>query len=87
MSKRVWRAGVLFSCPSCGLLWRDDPDHAEPFVAPCPKCGGSLGLVGLGEHLVENAKWFRCADCRELFMWRRQELVLTKPRTGFDHFA
>lgn len=81
------RAGVLFTCPECSRLWRDDLDHAERHREPCPDCRGELRLVGRGEQIVQFAKWFRCANCAGLFMWRRRELVPTKPRSGFEEFA
>jgi len=86
MAKKVWRSGVRFDCPECGKLWRDD-DHAERLEAACPNCNGDLRLVGLGERLVEFAKWYRCANCDGLFMRRRGEIVETKPRSGFAEFA
>ncbi|WP_156044186.1 hypothetical protein [Cellulomonas sp. HZM] len=86
-SKRVWRAGVRFDCPECGLLWRDDEEHAESLSGACPSCSGDLRLVGRGEQLVEFAKWYRCVACGELAMKRRGEIVPTKPRTGFAEFA
>jgi predicted RNA-binding Zn-ribbon protein involved in translation (DUF1610 family) len=85
--KRVWRAGVRFDCPECRKLWRDDPEHAELIVGGCPSCGGSLWLVGMGERLVEFAKWYRCEACQALAMRRRGEIVATQPRKGFDEFA
>lgn len=85
--KRVWRSGVRFDCPECGLFWRDDVLHAEVRPEPCPDCGGLLGLVGLGERIVEYAKWFKCRDCGQLWMWRRGELARTGPRLGFDQYA
>lgn len=85
--KRVWRAGVRFDCPDCGLLLRDDAQHAEKRRGACPTCTGDLRLVGNGEQLVEFAKWYRCASCSGLFMRRRGEIVPTKPRTGFVDFA
>ncbi len=86
-AKRVWRSGVRFDCPECGLLWRDDAQHAEVRPEPCPDCGGTLGLVGLGERIVEHAKWFRCRSCAQLWMWRRRELVRTGTRSGFNDYA
>ena len=58
MSKRVWRAGVRFDCPDCGLLWRDDDEHAELHADRCPSCDGQLRLVGKGEQVVEWASGF-----------------------------
>ncbi|MCB0927076.1 MAG: hypothetical protein KDB70_03955 [Mycobacterium sp.] len=86
-AKRVWRSGVRFDCPECGKLWRDDLEHAELRLAECQSCGGDLQLVGLGERIVEFAKWYRCQECGELFMRRRGEIVPTKPRSGFAEFA
>jgi predicted RNA-binding Zn-ribbon protein involved in translation (DUF1610 family) len=85
--KRVWRSGVRFDCPQCGKLWRDDDEHAERHREPCPHCGGELRMVGLGEAIVQYAKWFRCRDCGHLYMWRRGELAATGPRSGFGEFA
>ncbi|MDV3135418.1 hypothetical protein [Mycobacterium sp. 29Ha] len=87
MAKRVWRSGVRFDCAECGKLWRDDDDHAEKRPGDCPNCNGDLRLVGLGERIVEFAKWYRCAGCDGLFMRRRGEIVETKPRSGFAEFA
>lgn len=85
--RRVWRAGVRFDCPECGLLLRDDDEHEQRLVSACPMCAGDLRLVGNGERLVEFAKWYRCTACAGLFMRRRGEIVPTKPRTGFVEFA
>lgn len=89
MSKetRVWRSGVRFDCPDCGKLWKDDARHAEIIESGCPKCSGDLRLVGLGERMVEHAKWFRCLKCEQLYMKRRGEIVETKPRNGFEEFT
>lgn len=87
MGKKVWRSGVRFDCPDCGKLWRDDLEHADLRLADCQSCGGDLQLVGLGERIVEFAKWYRCQACGELFMRRRGEMVPTKPRSGFAEFA
>lgn len=84
--KKVWRAGVRFDCPECGSLWRDD-EHAERLVAQCPGCSGDLRLVGMGERIVEFARWYRCESCQLLYMRRRGEIVPTKPRSGFEQFA
>ena len=83
--KRVWRSGVRFDCPECGNLWRDD-EHAER-LPRCPSCEGILRLVGMGERMVEFAKWYRCTSCNGLFMRRRGEIVATKPRSGFADYA
>lgn len=87
IGKRVWRAGVRFDCPVCGLLLRDDDEHAERLPQGCPECSSHLRLVGKGERLVEFAKWYRCEGCHGLYMARRGEIVPTRPRTGFDDFA
>lgn len=85
--KRVWRSGVRFDCPDCGRLWKDDDEHAEHLDNGCDKCGGALRLVGQGEQLVQGADWFRCLDCKQLYMRRRGEIVRTKPRSGFAEFT
>jgi hypothetical protein len=59
MSRRAPRearlaSGVRFDCPDGGLLWRDDLPHAEVRPEHCLDCGGTLGLVGLGERIVEG---------------------------------
>ena len=87
MAKKVLRSGVRFDCAECGKLWRDDYEHAEKRPSACPICSGDLRLVGLGERIVEFAKWYRCSDCGGLFMRRRGEIVGTKPRSGFAEFA
>jgi predicted RNA-binding Zn-ribbon protein involved in translation (DUF1610 family) len=84
--KRVWRSGVRFDCPECGQLWRDDEEHADHLTGDC-SCGGTLRLVGKGEQRVEFADWFRCLDCRKLYMRRRGEVVETGERSGFAEFA
>lgn len=86
-AKRLLRSGVRFDCPECGLLWREDEAHAELRPEPCPDCKGVLALVGLGERIVEYAKWFKCQRCHQLWMWRRGELARTGPRSGFDKYA
>jgi predicted RNA-binding Zn-ribbon protein involved in translation (DUF1610 family) len=86
-NSRVWRAGVRFDCPECGRLWRDDDAHAEELHGGCLSCGADLRLVGLGEHLVEYARWYRCRVCQTLHMRRRGEIVETRPRSGFDEFS
>lgn len=77
---------MRFDCPECGKLWRDD-EHAEQLAAQCPSCAGDLRLVGMGERMVEFARWYRCASCEGLFMRRRGEIVETKPRSGFAEYA
>ncbi len=86
-TKRVWRSGVRFDCPDCGRLWKDDDKHAEELVDECAECGGTLRMVGKGEQRVEGADWFRCLDCKSLFMRRRGEVVPTQNRSGFDEFT
>jgi hypothetical protein len=85
--KRVWRSGVRFDCPECGKLLKNDPEHATLLIAGCAKCHGDLRLVGQGERMVESAAWYRCLDCKQLYMKRRGEIVETKPRSGFDEFT
>jgi len=85
--KRAWRSGVRFDCPKCGELLKDDAAHALHLESACAACGGDLRLVGQGEQMVQNAQWFRCLDCKQLYMKRRGEIVETKPRNGFDEFA
>ena len=87
VSKRVWRSGVRFDCPDCGLLLKDDEAHALVLAGCCEACGGDLRLVGQGERMVENAQWFRCLGCEALYMKRRGEIVETKPRAGFVEFT
>jgi hypothetical protein len=84
--ERVWRSGVRFDCPDCGRLWKDDPEHAASIQGGC-QCGGELRLVGLGERMVENARWYRCLSCSALYMDRRGELVETGERSGFADFT
>jgi predicted RNA-binding Zn-ribbon protein involved in translation (DUF1610 family) len=85
----IYRSGVRFDCPECGMLWRDDPKHSPVQRGNCPSCGGDLKMVAIGANpaLVGDAKWFRCLKCRELFMHRRGQLVRTKPRAGFSEFT
>lgn len=85
--KRVWRSGVRFDCPECGKLLKDDSEHADHIEGACEKCGGTLRLVGHGEAMVQGAMWYRCLDCKALYMKRRGEIVPTKPRSGFDEFT
>lgn len=82
-----YRSGVHFSCPDCGLLWRDDPVHGERLRSVSPCCGADLLLVGKGNAFVGYAKWFRCQSCSGLHMLRRGEIVPTTPRSGFDEFT
>jgi len=84
---RIWRSGVRFDCPECGRLWKDDDEHAPQLENACAKCGGNVRLVGLGERIVEFAKWYRCMSCSELHMYRRGELVTTRPRSGFTEYT
>lgn len=85
--KRVWRSGVRFDCEECGLLWKDDVAHAPRLEAACLTCGGDLHLVGRGERMVENARWYRCLHCHTLHMERRGELVETGERSGFAEYT
>jgi hypothetical protein len=84
---RVYRSGVHFDCPECGLLWKDDAVHGETKPGACSECGGDIRLVGVGNRIVESARWFRCGSCRALFMQRRGEIVPTGPWAGFDQFT
>ncbi len=86
-TRRVWRSGVRFDCPECGLLLKDDPAHATEIDRGCAACGGTLRLVGKGERMVEHAEWYRCLSCQRLFMKRRGEVVETRPRAGFEEFT
>lgn len=86
MSK-VYRSGVRFDCEQCGLLLRDDDAHADEISGACLTCGGTLRLVGVGNNLVQNARWLRCRACSQLHMQRRGEIVMTTPRNGFDEFS
>ena len=86
-ARRVWRSGVRFDCPECGLLLKDDADHATHVEHGCAICGGTLRLVGRGERMVGNAEWYRCLSCERLFMRRRGEVVETGSRSGFDEFT
>lgn len=85
--KRILRAGVRFDCPECGKLLKDDAKHATQIDEGCARCGGDLRLVGKGERIVESAEWYRCLDCKRLYMKRRGEIVETKPRSGFEEFT
>ena len=71
----------------CGTLLKDDGEHAEVLVGGCSACGGNVRLVGQGEQIVQFAQWFRCLDCKGLYMFRRGDLVPTKPRNGFEEFT
>lgn len=84
---RIRRPGVRFDCPECGKLLRDDAEHAEQLDGAYPTCGKDLRIVGVGDFIVERARWYRCLDCQGLFMRRRGEIVETKPKTGFKEFA
>lgn len=85
--KRVWRSGVRFDCPDCGKLLKDDADHARELVDGCRACAGDLRLVGKGDRIVESAEWYRCLECKRLYMKRRGEIVETQPRSGFAEFT
>jgi hypothetical protein len=85
--KRVWRSGVRFDCPDCGKLLKDDEEHAAVISSGCAKCSGDLRLVGKGERMVEYAEWYRCLDCKQLYMKRRGDVVETRPRSGFDDYT
>jgi len=87
--KAAIRAGVKFDCPKCGLLLKDDKEHATLLSKSCPDCKGDLKLVATAavHTLVGDAKWFRCMSCKALFMLRRNEMVPTKPRSGFSEFT
>jgi predicted RNA-binding Zn-ribbon protein involved in translation (DUF1610 family) len=78
---------VRFDCPECGELLRDDEKHSEELPDACSSCGGTLRMVGKGERMVEFADWFRCLDCRNLYMRRRGEIVETRERSGFAEFS
>lgn len=86
-TKPIRRSGVRFDCPECGKLLKDDAEHSAIFASGCTKCGGDLRLVGQGERIVEYAQWFRCLSCHALYMYRRGDIVPTKPRTGFEEFT
>jgi hypothetical protein len=85
--RKAWRSGVSFACERCGRLWKDDPEHSEIRPNGCPSCGEDLWLVGAGDPSVGRARWFRCRGCMRLYMFRRGELVETKPRSGFEEFT
>lgn len=86
--KRIWRSGVRFDCPECGLLWKDDAQHSPTIAKGCLECEGDLRLVGRGDSpSVGGANWYRCLKCKALFMHRRGEMVPTQPRTGFVEFT
>jgi predicted RNA-binding Zn-ribbon protein involved in translation (DUF1610 family) len=86
--RRIWRSGVRFNCPECGRLWRDDADHAPVLAKSCAACGGDFRLVGKGDSpFVQDANWYRCLGCKNLYMRRRGEIVTTKPRSGFAEFT
>ena len=84
---RVHKAGVFFDCPECGRLLRDCRDHNPPSPADCPGCGAALGIVGIGNAMVQNALWLRCRGCKKLWMKRRGQLVETRPRSGFERYS
>lgn len=79
---------MTFTCEICGRLLKDCADH-NPVGQQlhCVICGGELRRVGTGTALVEFAVWFRCLMCERLLMLRRNELVETKPRSGFSEYA
>jgi len=87
--RRVYRSGVRFNCPQCGLLYRDDTEHSEVISNKCMRCGHGLKLVARGENrtLVGDACWFRCTGCRQLYMRRRGSVVVTGPRSGFAEYT
>lgn len=87
--KRVWRAGVRFDCPECGRLWKDDEEHGTSLNEPCETCGGLLWLVAKGDNatMVGDANWYRCTECKQLYMKRRGAVVPTPPRSGFEEFT
>jgi predicted RNA-binding Zn-ribbon protein involved in translation (DUF1610 family) len=84
---KIWRSGVRFDCPECGALLKDDAVHATAIDGGCSSCGGDLRLVGKGDRIVESAEWYRCLECKQLYMKRRGEIVETKPRSGFEEFT
>ena len=89
-TKRVYRSGVRFDCPVCGLLVKDDSEHTEILEGGCLSCQQTIKLVAVGEdaQLVgKGTKWFRCTACKQLHMFRRGELVLAQPRAGFNEFT
>lgn len=79
----------MFNCPKCGLLLKDDGEHTTVLSKSCPECKGDLKLVATAAiaSLVGDAKWFRCLSCKSLIMQRRNEIVPTKPRSGFKEFT
>ena len=87
--KAIRRAGVLFNCPECGKLWKDDGQHGETQVGACSRCSGDLRLVGMSADamLVGDAVWYRCMGCGQLFMKRRGEIVTAENRAGFEDFT
>jgi len=84
---RVYRSGVRFDCEVCGSLLRDCDSHHEGIADGCTACGGTLRLVGVGNALVEHARWYRCANCFELHMNRRGDVVPATPKNGFAEFT
>lgn len=86
--KKRARSGVIFDCETCGKLLRENCGHNPMFEEPCVACGASsLVLVGAGTSLVQLAKWYRCSNCRALYMFRRGELVRTGDRAGFKEYT
>lgn len=86
--KKIQRAGVRFDCETCGRLLREACGHYPAHTEACSSCSvGSLILVGNGTHTVQLAKWYRCSQCKALFMYRRRELVPAGDRAGFKEFT
>jgi transposase-like protein len=83
----IIRKGVRFTCEKCGKLLKKCNVHNPVDKGGCPSCKGNLKRVGVGNHMVGGAGWYKCLKCKKYFMSRRGEVVETRARDGFDKFA